>query len=157
MASTEQVTIFAIGAIGPLTNVAEALRRRPTITQHASLVGMHGSVRVGYRGVATPSAEYNVYADVAAAQEALSAPWEKIITPPDSCGNAVLIDVLIVVPKDGGYRRFHEFTTDHPGSVSATVLQKLSALAQGVRCASSQLTERSPRSEERRVGKECCR
>lgn len=137
MASTERVTIIAIG---PLTNVAEALRRRPAITQRASLVGMHGSVRVGYRGAATPSAEYNVYADVAAAQVALSAPWEKIITPLDSCGNVVL--------KDGTYRRFHEFATDHPGSMAATVLENyrlwLKALgAPELGAPEDRLTERS--------------
>ena len=132
MASTEQVTIIAIG---PLTNIAEALRRRPEITQRATLVGMHGSVRVGYRGVATPSAEYNVFADVAAAQVALSAPWEKLITPLDSCGNVVL--------KEGAYRRFHEFATDHPGSMAAAVLENYRLWLKALGAPEDRLTERS--------------
>jgi inosine-uridine nucleoside N-ribohydrolase len=132
MASTGQVTIIAIG---PLTNIAEALRRRPEIAQHANLVGMHGSVRVGYRGASTPSAEYNVFADVAAAQEALSAPWEKIITPLDSCGNVVL--------QDGTYQRFHAFATAHPGSMAATVLENYRLWLKALGAPAERLTERS--------------
>jgi inosine-uridine nucleoside N-ribohydrolase len=47
---------------------------------------MDGSVRKGYAGKATIDAEWNVRADVKAAQAALSAPWEVTITPLDTCG-----------------------------------------------------------------------
>jgi len=111
MGSDNPVTVIAIG---PLTNVAEALRRCPQIVARASFIGMHGSVRVGYRGSATPAAEYNVFADIAAAQTVLSADWEMTITPLDSCGSVVL----------GGddYRRFYDFAVAHPGSMADAVL-----------------------------------
>lgn len=132
MASTEPVTIIAIG---PLTNVAEALRRRPQIAERAKLVGMHGSVRVGYRGATTPSAEYNVFADVAAAQVALSAPWEKIITPLDSCGHVVL--------KYAAYQRFHRFALAHQGSMAATVLDNYRLWLKALGAPEDRLSERS--------------
>lgn len=47
---------------------------------------MHGSVRRGYGGSATPSAEWNVRADPASRRAALSAPWDITITPLDTCG-----------------------------------------------------------------------
>ena len=82
--SPQPVTVIAIG---PVDTVAAALDRRPEIAHKASLVGMHGSVRVGYDGGSKPSAEYNVKANVKAAQKVLSAPWRQItITPLDTCG-----------------------------------------------------------------------
>ena len=70
MEAEDQVTVIGIG---PFTNIAEAIRRRPEIVQRARFVGMCGSVRIGYRGSETPSAEYNVFADIAAAQAVLYA------------------------------------------------------------------------------------
>ena len=85
--STEPVTVIAVG---PLHTLAGALKRRPEIAGKAALVGMHGSVRKGYGGK-TPDAEYNVKANVAAAQLVLSAPWRQIaITPLDTCGRVNL-------------------------------------------------------------------
>lgn len=43
MASKETVTLLCVG---PVANIAEALRREPRIAQKARFVGMHGSVRV---------------------------------------------------------------------------------------------------------------
>lgn len=83
MGSEEPVTVIAIG---PLTNVAEALRREPRIAERARLVGMHGSVRRGYRGSETPAAEYNVACDPEACRRAFAAGWEVTLTPLDSCG-----------------------------------------------------------------------
>ncbi|MGA2254721.1 MAG: nucleoside hydrolase, partial [Thermoguttaceae bacterium] len=81
--SKDPVTVIAIG---PLHTLAAALDRRPSIVSKASLAGMFGSVRKGYDGKA-PSAEYNVSANVSAAQKVLSAPWRQIsITPLDTCG-----------------------------------------------------------------------
>jgi inosine-uridine nucleoside N-ribohydrolase len=73
-------------AIGPMPNLAAALEREPKIAQHARFVGMDGSVRVGYGGSTNAAAEWNVKADVKAAQRAFSAPWEMLITPLDTCG-----------------------------------------------------------------------
>jgi inosine-uridine nucleoside N-ribohydrolase len=73
-------------AVGPLPNIAAALRREPRIAMKAEFVGMHGSVRKGYGGSETISAEYNVRADAEAAQKVFAAPWNVTITPLDTCG-----------------------------------------------------------------------
>jgi inosine-uridine nucleoside N-ribohydrolase len=73
-------------ATGPLPNVAAALEREPKIAEKAEFVGMHGSIRLGYGGNSTPSAEYNVKAFVKEAQKVFTAPWEMTITPLDTCG-----------------------------------------------------------------------
>lgn len=83
MSSPEPVTLIAIG---PLSNVAEALKREPRIATRATFVGMHGSVRVGYGGSTNVAAEWNVKCAPAACGMALSAPWEATITPLDTCG-----------------------------------------------------------------------
>ncbi|MBI4657511.1 MAG: nucleoside hydrolase [Verrucomicrobia bacterium] len=81
--SKETVTLIAIG---PLPNVAAALEREPQIASRARFVGMHGSVRLGYDGSKTPSAEWNVKANPKACQKVFTAPWEMVITPLDTCG-----------------------------------------------------------------------
>ncbi len=83
MASKEPVTLICVG---PLPNIAEALRREPRIAQKARFIGMHGSVRLGYGRNPKPSAEWNVRADPASCRAALSAPWDITITPLDTCG-----------------------------------------------------------------------
>lgn len=83
MQSPEPVTVIAIG---PLPNLAAALEREPKIAAKARLVGMHGSVRVGYDGSPNVAAEYNVKEDAKACQKALSAAWDITITPLDTCG-----------------------------------------------------------------------
>lgn len=87
MASPELITLVAIG---PLPNVAEALKREPRIAQKARFVGMHGSVRVGYNGKRKPDSEWNVRADVASCRAVLSAPWVVLITPLDTCGRVTI-------------------------------------------------------------------
>jgi inosine-uridine nucleoside N-ribohydrolase len=81
--SDEKITVIAIG---PVTNLAEALRREPSIAENARFVGMHGSVYLGYGGSEKISAEYNVKMDVKACQKVFTAPWEMVITPLDTCG-----------------------------------------------------------------------
>lgn len=83
MQSPEPITLIAIG---PLPNVAAALAREPRIAQRARFVGMHGSVRRGYGGSTNIAAEWNVKCDPRAAQQVFAAPWEKTITPLDTCG-----------------------------------------------------------------------
>lgn len=87
MKSEEPITVLAIG---PVPNLAAALRREPRIAERARFVGMHGSVRKGYGNSATPAAEYNVRADPSACQAVFRAPWEMTITPLDTCGVVVL-------------------------------------------------------------------
>ena len=74
--SPRPITVISIG---PLHTMAAVLGRQPQIAAKASFVGMHGSVRRG-------GTEYNVIANVPAAQKVLSAPWRQItITPTDTC------------------------------------------------------------------------
>jgi len=87
MESSDPLTFIAIG---PLGNVAGALKMNPNITENARFVGMHGSIRMGYRGAPSPYPEYNVRHDIQSAREVFHAPWEKTITPLDTCGNIVL-------------------------------------------------------------------
>jgi len=82
--SRRPITVIAVG---PLQTVSAALKKEPGIASKAFFVGMHGSVRKGYGGSSTPSAEYNVRRDADAARRVLSAPWRKTtITPLDTCG-----------------------------------------------------------------------
>ena len=91
MDSPEPLTLIAIG---PLGTVAGALKLNPKITENSRFVGMHGSIRIGYRGSDSPSREYNVKKNIKACREVFQAPWEKTITPLDTCGNIVLSGVL---------------------------------------------------------------
>jgi inosine-uridine nucleoside N-ribohydrolase len=86
-ASKDTVTLCAIG---PLTNLGEALKRDPSIASKARLVLMFGSVRIGYNGKATPDPEWNVVCDVPAAQAVFAAPWDITIAPLDTCGTLKL-------------------------------------------------------------------
>ena len=72
--------------IGPQSNIAAALERDPSIAEKARVVSMAGSVYVGYGGRETPSPEYNVVRDVAAARAVFAAPWEITYAPLDICG-----------------------------------------------------------------------
>ncbi len=73
-------------AIGPLTNLAAALERDPSIAGKCRVVLMAGSVYKDYGGNEGRSAEWNVVCDTPASQAVFSAPWEISITPLDTCG-----------------------------------------------------------------------
>jgi inosine-uridine nucleoside N-ribohydrolase len=83
MNSTSRVTIIAVG---PVPNLAAALKREPHIAEKADLVGMYGSIYRGYGSQSKPEPEYNVKADVKAAQAVFTAAWPMTITPLDTCG-----------------------------------------------------------------------
>ncbi len=84
MKSDQPVTIIGVG---PLETLAEALKREPALAAKAVLVGMQGSVRVGYGGKATPDAEWNVKCDIKASKAVFAANWKEMrITPLDTCG-----------------------------------------------------------------------
>lgn len=85
--SSEPVTLLCLG---PVPNIAEALRRDPTIADNAHFVGMQGSIYRGYVDDPVPVAEYNVRVDPASLQAVFAAPWECTITPLDTCGTVVL-------------------------------------------------------------------
>jgi len=81
--SPDPVTLLCIG---PVPNIAEALRRDPSIAHNARFVGMHGSIYRGYDGAPAPAAEWNVKSNPAALQQVFAAPWDCTITPLDTCG-----------------------------------------------------------------------
>ena len=82
MRSPQPVTVIAVG---PVQNIAEALKREPRIAQRARFVGMHGSVRVGFKNDPKITAEYNVKVAPHASQSVFTAPWDITITPLDTC------------------------------------------------------------------------
>ena len=96
----EAITVIAIG---PLGNLGAALDMSPEITRKAKVVGMQGSIRKGYFGADTPSAEYNVCHRRDCSQKVFSADWDITITPLDTCGNIFL--------KADKYRRILECQT----------------------------------------------
>lgn len=82
--STTPVTLICIG---PVPNIAEALRREPRLASHCKFVGMHGSIRRNHDGKPGAIAEYNVELDIPACQAVFAAPWQAMtITPLDTCG-----------------------------------------------------------------------
>ncbi|MDH3266559.1 MAG: nucleoside hydrolase [Gammaproteobacteria bacterium] len=85
--SPEPVTLLCLG---PVPNIAEALKRDPSIADNARIVGMHGSIYTGYDGEATPAAEWNVRVDPQSLQALFAAQWDITITPLDTCGLVVL-------------------------------------------------------------------
>ena len=95
--SPEPLTLLCLG---PVPNIAEALKRDPSIANNAHFIGMYGSIYKGYVGAETPAAEYNVRVDPSSLRAVFAAPWECTITPLDTCGLIVL---------DGeDYRRLYE-------------------------------------------------
>jgi inosine-uridine nucleoside N-ribohydrolase len=87
MNSAEPVTLICIG---PVPNIAAALRREPRIVENARFIGMHGSVRRGYFGSEQIHPEFNVVRHCSDCQEVFSASWDMTITPLDTCGLVVL-------------------------------------------------------------------
>lgn len=83
LTSPQPVTLLCIG---PVPNIAAALRREPRIVENARFVGMHGSLRLGHDGSPTIVPENNVKLDPASCREAFAAGWEVTITPLDTCG-----------------------------------------------------------------------
>ena len=95
--SEETVTVLCIG---PASTTARALAMAPEIAAKARFVGMHGAVRFGYRGSATPDPEYNVFIDVPAFRTVLDAPWPITLTPLDTCGIVTLTDDEYALVRD---------------------------------------------------------
>ena len=87
MQATSKVSLICIG---PVPNIAAALARQPGICDNAKFVGMHGSIRRGYLDAPKPMREFNVKTHALACRAVFEAPWEKVITPLDTCGNIIL-------------------------------------------------------------------
>ena len=87
MQADDKVSLICIG---PLPNIAAALARQPEITDKATFIGMHGSIRRGYLDSPKPMREFNVKMHAMACRAVFEASWEKVITPLDTCGNVIL-------------------------------------------------------------------
>lgn len=85
--SPEPVTVIAIG---PLSNLGEALRRDPTITRNSRFVGMFGSIYKGYADSPEPCSETNVRLFTNSCRNIFCSDWNRTITPLDTCGAVVL-------------------------------------------------------------------
>jgi purine nucleosidase len=94
-ANPGQVTLLAIG---PLTNLAQALERDPVTFRKLDRIAlMGGSVRRGYRDMAwqgegKPSIEYNILSDIKAAQAVFEAGVPLTVAPLD--GTLVVLDEM---------------------------------------------------------------
>jgi inosine-uridine nucleoside N-ribohydrolase len=87
MASDEPITIVTVG---PLNNLAEALRREPRIAGKARVIANMGSIYKGMNDSPHPIKEYNASANIKASQQVLAAAWPVTITPLDTAGSIKL-------------------------------------------------------------------
>ncbi len=77
--------------IGPMTNLAALCRCRPDLMKKCRLTVMAGSIAKNYKDRPGIVAEYNITADIPAAQIVFSADWKEFtVTPLDHCGNMIL-------------------------------------------------------------------
>lgn len=82
--TSETVTVIALG---PVPSLSKIMNQRPDLAEKCDLYGMFGSFDRGYEDSPNPQPEYNVYANVKAFRDLMSAPWASItLTPLDSCG-----------------------------------------------------------------------
>ena len=87
MNAQEEVTIISIG---PATNLADVLKIEPRVTEKSRIVGMYGSIHMGYLGSFTACREANVYVDVKALQQVMASDWWFEMVPLDCCGQFIL-------------------------------------------------------------------
>jgi inosine-uridine nucleoside N-ribohydrolase len=105
-----QVTIVAIG---PLTNLALALRAAPDIAPLVAGVTIMGGAFS--RGNVTPHAEANIHSDPEAAAEVLAAAWPVTLVPLDATLPCVLTDGVardLAARSDAG-RLAHQVSRDY--------------------------------------------
>lgn len=89
-----------IVALGPLTNIARALQREPSLAQRLGQVVILGGTLNG-PGNITPSAEFNIYADPAAARAVFRSPLTKTLIPLDVTSQVVFsYDLLDRLPDE---------------------------------------------------------
>lgn len=105
-ASGERVDVLAIG---PLTNLALALQRAPSIVRGIGELVVMGGTLWG-RGNVTPAAEFNVFADPEAASVVFAATAPTTVVPWETClAHAVSgaeIDRMFSGAADSDYRAF---------------------------------------------------
>lgn len=110
MSSPKEITLVPIG---PLTNIALAVRREPRLVEYVrELVIMGGALRVP--GNVTPSAEFNIYADPQAAHIVLHAGWPIRLVSLDVTTRTIM-------------RRMHANRLAQHGTPVATAIQQMIA------------------------------
>jgi len=116
--------------LGPLTNLALALRAEPTIVTGIGQLTVMGGTSRG-RGNTTPAAEFNIYADPEAADivfgEALSTlivPWEPCV---DSAISGAEVDAMFMALPAGPVRDFSRALADHvrQGSIGRSGIDRV--------------------------------
>ncbi len=96
-AAPEDVTILTLG---PLTNVALAFRRDPTLAAQVGQIVICGGSVDGI-GDVTPAAEFNIYCDPAAAREIFRLPITKTLVPLDAARQVSFsLDLLEKLPPE---------------------------------------------------------
>lgn len=81
---------LTIVAIGPLTNLARLLQRRPGIDERVEHVVIMGGA--SFEGNVTPAAEFNIWVDPEAAELVFAARWPITVMPLDLTHQAYLVD-----------------------------------------------------------------
>jgi purine nucleosidase len=102
--------------IGPLTNLALALRLDPRIVDGIGTLTIMGGNVYG-RGNTTPAAEFNIYADPEAAHVVLTAGVETIVVPWEPCTTHFMegprVDETFAAVPDGPLKAFSKALADH--------------------------------------------
>lgn len=102
--------------IGPLTNLALALRLDPSIVDGIGTLTIMGGNVYG-RGNTTPAAEFNIYADPEAAHIVLTAGLETIVVPWEACVAHFMsgerLDALFDTIPPSPLREFSKALADH--------------------------------------------
>ena len=99
MRSPQPITLITIG---PVPNIAEALRREPRIADRARLIAMAGSVEKQYGDKPGRCPETNVVTDASAAQATYQAPWDVTMAPLDTAGIVYLRGNTYAQVRDSG-------------------------------------------------------
>ena len=102
--------------IGPLTNLALALRLAPDITAGIGQLTIMGATVYG-RGNTTPAAEFNIYADPEAAAIVFGADLETLVAPWEPCVTHFMtgdeVDALLADIPESPEKRFSAALVDH--------------------------------------------
>lgn len=102
--------------IGPLTNLALALRMDPAITAGIGTLTIMGGNVYG-RGNTTPAAEFNIYADPEGAHVVLTAGIETVIVPWEPCTTHFMtgeqVDALFAGIPDSRLKAFSDALQKH--------------------------------------------
>ncbi len=83
MSEVENIVLLSIG---PVTNIANAAKQYPQMGERIKVLGMQGSIHIGYNGDTTPVAETNVRLDVPSCRELYQLFSNLVIFPLDNCG-----------------------------------------------------------------------